>query len=95
MNKEKENLCSSCEHEKMCKFKQDFIIAEKEFYKKEAEANKLFEEDNLVEVKINCKFYSAFKNIFNKKSIDITPSPSTLPYTIYTTTGNDPCESCE
>ena len=86
----KENLCNSCKHEKMCKFKKDFIIAEKEFNENETEVNKKLKEDDLIEVKVNCKFY------LTEKTIDIipsTPSPFTPPYTFLKR--GESCENCD
>lgn len=90
MSKEKKCLCDSCQHEKMCKFKTDFIIAETVLQEKEADVNKKFKEDDLIKVEINCKFYSMLDDIFTKKPIDISLSPLTPPYTLA-----DPCASCE
>ena len=84
---ERESLCNSCKHEKMCKFKTDFTTAEKEVYENEKEINKKLQEDELIKVQINCKFYSS------SKTIDIiAPSPLNPPYTFKRGSG---CETCD
>lgn len=89
MSKEKQNLCNSCKHEKICKFKKDFIIAEDGFYNEEVELNKNFKEENLIKISVNCKFYSPLESIFITKTIDIPKDTFESPWPI-----TDPCENC-